>query len=111
MAFPILIVVLFTVLRKAATIEKHPEIKFESFESSHEPCLVGYIYASPLITKLGFAPNNAFYTNLVKSALGNKFKYSGFETENELNDWIRNRSAVEPVAAINFDILESVSPN
>ena len=97
-------------MRRAASIEKHPEIHFDPFESSHEPCLVGYIYSAQLITKLGFAPNNAFYTDLVKSALGTKFKFSGFETEYELNDWIRNRSATEPVAAINFDILQSVSP-
>lgn len=109
MAFPILIVVLFTALRNAATVEKHSEIIFEPFESSHDPCQVGYVFNAQIIRKLGYAPNSQFYTDLIKTALGTKFKVSGFETEDDLKQWIRNSSVIEPVAAVNFDTSQSVS--
>lgn len=109
MVFPILIVILFTALRNAAKVEKHSEILFEPFESSHDPCQVGYAYNAQTIRKLGYAPNSQFYSDLIKTSLGTKFKVSGFETEDELNQWIRNSSVIEPVAAVNFDISETVS--
>lgn len=109
--FPILIVVLFTYLRGQLDVEHHPEYHYTPFTPTSDQlkCRVGYMFINDEVTKLGYAPNNEFYKNLVDTALENKFEKFDFANEDDLNLWIRNMSAIQPVFGISFGDDEIVS--
>jgi hypothetical protein len=109
MIFPVLIVLVFTYCRGIIGSTKSPEIHYESFNTFPSSC---GSFGNDQIKKLGFAPNNSFFLDIITTAVdnksGSKMELIPLENENELSWWIRNQSAVAPVAAVLFEDIDEV---
>lgn len=102
-AFPVLIVVLFSYSRGFVDKKEHSAVNYESFSISPSNC---YFEDGSNINTIGYSPDSDFYMNIMKLVTKNlkmKFETVPLRDAVELNAWIKNESIVKPVAAVSFE--------
>ena len=96
--FPIAVILLSSAIRILIVKDKIEAQASQEFSINPQRCQ----YQSQQITKLVFAPENDFNTNLMKDVVKNfDVDLIVFENGAGLNSWIKNQT--EPIAAVLFD--------
>lgn len=103
---------IFTTARDSLDPSVHPEQLFKPFEPNIKTCSYdgGAFFGISIQNKneplkeIGYYPNDDFYKEIIEP-VANKLRLSavGWETQEELDLWIRNESFANSVIAIEFD--------